>query len=220
MVSRETQENGIVEIWSLRDLLNSFGLLELLCLVKVTQTHTQPGLQSSSQGFLSHGLHFPFPAIIFYLQSLILYLYFLPPFLLPLVLFQHHLNFDPYLAPSTLLTLCSPISPFYLSSLPFHSHPSMIGLLLQVQPSQHLHQDTCPVSCVCISSSHLQGNLDHCTYHHKLLIFIYLSHALHHALIQHKNCVVHSCLPSVYSRKCSINVCWTNEMDVCLVATS
>lgn len=173
MVSHETQEHGIVEIgmeiWSLRDHLKSLGLLELLCLVKVTQTHTQSGLQPSSQGFLSHGLHFPLQARIFYLQSLILYLYFLPPFLLPLVLFQHHLNFDLYLVPSPLLT--AQISPFYLCP-----DGSPLPLLREAYSSQvrtclHLHQGVCPASCVGISSSHLQGNLDHCVYHHKLFFF-------------------------------------------------
>lgn len=173
MVSHETQEHGIVEIgteiWSLRDHLKSLRLLELLCLVKVTQTHTQSGLQSSSQGVLSHGLHFPLQARIFYLQSLILYLYFLPPFLLPLVLFQHHLNFDPYLVPSPLLT--PQISPFYLCP-----NASPLPLLReayssQVRPCLHLHQGVCPASCVSISSSHLQGNLDHCVCHHKLSFF-------------------------------------------------
>ena len=132
MVSHETQEHGIVEIgmeiWSLRDHLKSLGLLELLCLVKVTQTHTQSGLQSSSQGFLSHGLHFPLQARIFYLQSLILYLYFLPPFLLPLVLFQHSFKFW-----SLSCTLPSADSPdFPILSLPrcLSTRTPLRGLLL------------------------------------------------------------------------------------------
>lgn len=58
-VSLEIKEQGRFEIWSLRDHLKSFGFLELLHLVKVTETHVQSGLQSSSQGFLNNGLPFP-----------------------------------------------------------------------------------------------------------------------------------------------------------------
>lgn len=122
------------EIWSLRDLLKSFEFLELLYLVKVTKTHTQSGLQSS---FLSNGLHFPSPARMFCLQHFCLYLYFFTPFLLPLILFQHHLIliqtwptfFQSCLAPSPLLTLLPKFFHSPSPQLPLLSHSSTLGLL-------------------------------------------------------------------------------------------
>lgn len=80
------------EIWSLRDHLKSFEFLELLCLVKVTKTHTQSGLQSS---FLSNGLHFPSLARTFCLRHFSLYLYFLTPIFIATDIISTSFNFDP-----------------------------------------------------------------------------------------------------------------------------
>lgn len=128
-------------IWSLRDHFKSFGFSESLHLVKLTKTHARSGFQSSSQGFLSNGSHFPLPARTFYLQCLSLYLYFLTPIFIATGIISTSFYFD--LGLTYFSSLCLHF-PSYNSLLPqfFHSispqrplltHSSTLGLLLSTR---------------------------------------------------------------------------------------
>lgn len=151
---------------SLRGHLKSVGFLELLHLVKVTQTHTQAGLQPSSQGFLRSDLHFPFPARTFYLQRLSLYLYFLTLIFIAIGIISTSFNFDPELTYFSSPFLHPPLSGSLLPQF-FHSISSQMPLLPHSFMLGPLPSSGMLVLLLESVSFHhtFWGNVNHCIYH-------------------------------------------------------